>query len=76
MKAALRSLLLIPLGIALLTAETNTDYSHSTDFGRYKTYSWLRVDAGDSLWHDRIQRAIDAELSAKGWQKVQSGAKG
>jgi len=58
---------------ALLFADVKTDYSHSVDFGNYHTYSWLKVNAGDPLWIDRIQRAIDGELTAKGWSKVDSG---
>jgi hypothetical protein len=30
-------------------AQTSTDYDHSTNFSQYKTYSWLKVQAGDSL---------------------------
>lgn len=57
----------------LLAADVKTDYSHSIDFGNYHTYSWLKVDAGNPLWVDRIQRDIDGELSAKGWMRVPSG---
>jgi hypothetical protein len=59
-------------GIALVAA-VKTDYSHSTDFGRYRTYSWISVKAGDSLWQDRITQAVDSQLAAKGWSKVPSG---
>jgi len=58
---------------ALLFADVTTDYSHSVDFGNYHTYSWLKVNAGDPLWVNRIERAIDGELTAKGWSKVDSG---
>jgi hypothetical protein len=51
-------------------AQIATDYDHSTNFSQYKTYSWLRVQAGDSLWEDRLQRDIDAQLAAKGWTRV------
>jgi hypothetical protein len=64
-------LTLLAVGVALATV--NTDYSHSTTFSRYKTYSWTKVQAQDSLWQDRIQRAVDQELSAKGWSRVDSG---
>lgn len=61
-------------GAALLfAADVKTDYSHSVNFGNYHTYSWLKVDAGDPLWVERIQGDIDAELSMKGWSKVGSG---
>jgi hypothetical protein len=51
-------------------AQFTIDYDHSTNFSQYKTYSWLKVQAGDSLWEDRIQRDIDAQLAAKGWTRV------
>jgi len=64
---------LLILSAAALFAMVKTDYSHSTDFGRYRTYSWISVKAGDSLWQDRITQAVDSQLSAKGWSKVPSG---
>jgi hypothetical protein len=57
--------------VALATVKT--DYSHSVDFGRYKTYSWIKVSVEDPLWEDRIARAVDSQLSGKGWTKVESG---
>jgi len=60
--------------IRLFADDVKTDYNHSVDFGQYHTYSWLKVDAGDPLWVDRIKRDIDGELSAKGWSRVESGA--
>jgi hypothetical protein len=50
----------------------NADYGHSANFSQYKTHSWLKVKAGDSLRGDRIQQDVDAQLAAKGWTKVQS----
>jgi hypothetical protein len=35
------------------------------NFSQYKTYSWLKVQAGDSLWAERIQLEVDAQLAAK-----------
>ena len=67
------------LALTLLTvlivfgAEVHTDYDHSADFTKYKTYSWINIKAGDPLWTDRIARAIDSELAAKGWSKVDAG---
>jgi hypothetical protein len=57
----------------LLLAAVGTDYDHKADFGKYHTYSWIGVSAGNSLWQDRITQAVDSALSAKGWSKVQSG---
>jgi hypothetical protein len=64
---------MIGAGAVLLFAAVHTDYNHSTNFGNYKTYSWIKVEAGNSLWQDRIQHAVDSELAAKGWQLTPSG---
>ncbi len=53
--------------------DISTDYNHKADFGRYHTYSWIGVRAGNSLWQDRIMSAVDSQLAAKGWTKVASG---
>ncbi|MGA2850348.1 MAG: DUF4136 domain-containing protein [Terracidiphilus sp.] len=59
--------------LTLFAAQITTDYDHQANFAQYKTYNWLKVQAGDQLWEDRIQRDIDSELAAKGWTKVDSG---
>jgi hypothetical protein len=59
--------------LMLFAADVSTDYDHHADFSRYHTYSWLGVKAGNSLWQDRIQSAVDNDLQSKGWQKVTSG---
>ena len=61
-------------GVALLlAAEVKTDYEHSADFSRYHSYSWIKADAEDSLWADRIQHDVDSQLMAKGWNRVDNG---
>jgi Domain of unknown function (DUF4136) len=60
-------------GAVSLSAQVRTDYDHSANFATYKTYSWLKVQAGDSLWNDRLQQDVDAELAFKGWTKTESG---
>jgi hypothetical protein len=57
---------------SLFAAHVTTDYDHSVQFANYKTYSWLKVQANDQLWEDRIKRGIDAQLAAKGWTQVDS----
>jgi hypothetical protein len=57
----------------LVYAAVHTDYDHKADFSKYHTYSWIGVNAGNSLWQDRITAAVDQALSAKGWTKVASG---
>jgi hypothetical protein len=55
------------------TLRVRTDYNHTADFEQYHTYSWIRVNAGNSLWAQRIRRDVNAELAAKGWHEVPSG---
>jgi Domain of unknown function (DUF4136) len=64
--------LLFCSSLSLFAVSISTDYDHSANFSQYKTYSWLKVQAGDSLWADRMQQDIDAQLAAKGWTKVAS----
>lgn len=52
-------------------AAVSTDFDHSIDFGRYHTYSWIGVRAGNSLWQDRIMNAVNAQLAARGWTLTQ-----
>jgi Domain of unknown function (DUF4136) len=69
-----RALLIVAaVSATCLFAKTVVDYDHKADFGKYHTYSWVSVDAQEPLWKDRISTAIDAQLTAKGWQKVPSG---
>jgi hypothetical protein len=74
MKTSFKMLLPMALATAVaLFAAVRTDYDHKADFSRYHTYSWIGVNAGNSIWQDRIMSSVDAALSAKGWTKVQSG---
>jgi hypothetical protein len=57
----------------LWAVEAKSDYDHKVDFTRFHTYSWLRVHAGNSLWADRIQGDVDAQMAAKGFTHVASG---
>ena len=67
------------VGIALLFAgasfaeQVKTDYARGTDFGKYKTYSWEKVQTKDPLVIDRIKNAVNASLRAKGLTQVESG---
>lgn len=53
--------------------DVKTDYDHHADFSQYHTYSWAKVKTSDPLWESRIQDAVDKDLQAKGWQKVDNG---
>ena len=61
--------LLLACTLALF-ASVRTYYSHSADFAKYKTYSWIKVSVQDPLWEDRVMRSVDSQLTAKGWTKV------
>ena len=52
-------------GVASLHAQVRTDDDHSTNFSSYKTYSWLKVQSGDSLWDDGIKQDVDSTLSQR-----------
>lgn len=73
MKRHLWKFLLLLASVCVVFATVKTDYSHSVDFGHYKTYSWIKVSVQDPLWEDRITRAVDSQLSAKGWTRVPDG---
>jgi hypothetical protein len=58
------------IGIA---QEVHTDHDKKASFSQYKTYYWEKVQTTNPLWQQRITDAVDKDLQAKGWQKVQSG---
>ena len=56
-------------------AQTVTyDYDRSADFGAIKTYAWVGGNLEDELNHQRVVRAVDAQLAVKGLQKVDASA--
>src|SRR6266849_717987 len=61
------------LASASFAQQVKTDYDRTTDFSRYKTYSWEKVQTQDPLWVDRIKEAVNAALTAKGLTPVESG---
>ena len=58
---------------ALFGQQVKTDYDRAADFSQYKTYSWQKVQTQDPLWVDRIEQAVNADLTTKGWTQVPSG---
>lgn len=53
--------------------DVHTDYDKKVDFSQYKSYSWAKVHTSNPLWQDRVKDAVDSELQAKGWRKVETG---
>jgi Tfp pilus assembly protein PilW len=78
MKSVHRSLLYMLFYLGMLgtafTQQVQTDFDHHTNFSQYKTYSWQEIKPPNSLWDTRIKKAVDAQLSAKGWTQVNSGS--
>jgi hypothetical protein len=51
------------------------DYDKTVDFSALKTYAWCRgVPVADELNHKRIVDAVEAQLAAKGFRKVEADA--
>jgi uncharacterized protein DUF4136 len=71
---------LIPLLLCLSSAassfaiDVKTDFDRGTDFGRYKTFCWQKVETRNPLWIDRIKAAVNAALTAKGWSQAESSS--
>jgi hypothetical protein len=61
------------LAAGAFAEHVSVDYDHSTPFGNYRTYSWMKVETANSIWDSRVKDAIDKELAAKGWTQVPSG---
>ena len=57
----------------LSAQQVKTDYDRSANFGLYKTYSWEKVQTKDPLLVDRIKKAVNSALAAKGWTQVPPG---
>src|SRR5215510_14252632 len=51
--------------------DVKTDFDRATDFGRYKTFCWQKVETQNPLWIERIKAAVSSALTAKGWTQVE-----
>jgi hypothetical protein len=67
-------LALIAFAAVAVAQDVRTDYDHHANFSPFHTYFWEKVQASDQLWERRIQDAVDHELQAKGWQRVEGNA--
>jgi len=67
--------LTLALASATASAQTITyDYDKAADFSKFKTYAWTPgINSLDEFNRKRIVTAIDAQLTAKGLTKVDSG---
>jgi hypothetical protein len=70
---ALPVIALLAIATTAVAQDVKTDYDHHANFSQYHTYYWEKVKTSDPLWQSRIQDAVDHDLQAKGWQRVDSG---
>src|SRR3954470_7441418 len=62
-------------GNAAFAQDVKTDYNTTTDFSRYKTYSWIKEpQTRNPLTRQRVIDEVNAALKAKGLQLVTSDA--
>ena len=65
-------LLILALAASCSSIQVSYDYDKSADFTKYKTYAYsedaLKLGVGD-LDRDRLFKAIDAEMAARGISK-------
>lgn len=71
MKFYLVLLLTCLISATAYAQKVSVDYEKAANFSSYKTYSWGKgTPASNPLADQRIIAGIDAQLAAKGWQKV------
>ena len=69
----------VALSLMLLSAacsgiSTSTDYDPAANFGSYGSYNWTSSTSSvDALTDSRVKSAVDAALTSKGLNKVNSG---
>lgn len=60
---------------AALAANVNVDFDKDTEFSKYKTYAFADgTPTPETLTNQRIEKAIEAQLAARGLTKVASNA--
>ena len=63
------------LSTVLLAQSVTFDFDRAANFSSFKTYAWTRGNpVGDDLNHQRIVRAIDAQLAGKGMVRIEAAA--
>jgi hypothetical protein len=70
---AVFTLFLVAMLGSAFAQQVKTDFDHQANFSQYKTYSWQEIKPANSLWDARIKSAVDAQLAARGWTRVDSG---
>ena len=79
MSAPRLALFLLAAALSACGAHVHTDFDPQADFGAYRTWAWLAekstptgdVRLDNPMLNERVQRAIAAELGARGYQKAE-----
>jgi hypothetical protein len=72
---ALSTILCLVLAVALAAAGVTVDYDKAVDFSKIKTYAWKKgTPAANPLNEERVHKAIEAQLAAKGLTKTDGEA--
>ena len=59
------------LGTTILASTVTYDYDRTANFSKFRTYAWVRGNpVNDELNHQRIVRAVETQLAARGFAKV------
>ena len=64
---------MVPL--AVIAQDIKTDYDHTTDFSKYKTFTWIKEPKTENpLMRQRIIDAVNTQLEEKGLRLVSGNA--
>ena len=62
------------LGTIVFAQSATYDFDRTANFSKFKTYAWVRgTNLTDELNHQRVIRAVEAQLSLRGFSKVPPG---
>src|SRR5262245_9468526 len=62
------------LGATVLASTVSYDYDRTANFAKYRTYTWVTgTPVKDSLNHQRIMGAVDAQLTMHGFRVAATG---
>lgn len=66
---------LVAVSAAAFAQNVTYDFDRTANFGAFRTYAWVKgTELDDPLNHQRIVSAVDAQLAARGFRKVEPGA--
>ena len=74
MKRVLAGLVVaLAISSAAFAQKTNIDWDRTANFSQFHTYMWEKSPhPAKNFWNDRIMEAIDKQMQAKGFTKVDS----